>query len=73
MAILISYKKERGMTMNHEELIRELNEKRSEMENREEELRRLTTCYTFASGDDRRVIWAVLNKYVPMLCAEGIL
>ena len=65
--------KEGEKNMNNEELINELNEKRSEMDGREMELKRLITCYTYASGDDRKVIWAVLNKYVPMLSAEGLI
>lgn len=40
---------------------------------KEAELERLKTCYLYASSDDRRVIWAVLNKYVPMLTAEGVI
>ncbi len=39
----------------------------------EEELRRLSVCYRYASAADRGVIWAVLNKYVPMLTADGLL
>jgi hypothetical protein len=27
------------------------------------ELQRLLACYQLASHDDRRVVWAVLNKY----------
>lgn len=27
------------------------------------ELQRLLACYQLASYDDRRVVWAVLNKY----------
>lgn len=27
------------------------------------ELERLLTCYQIASFDDRKVVWAVLNKY----------
>lgn len=59
--------------MSHEELIAELNESRSRFDDRELELKRLTTCYMHASGDDKKVIWAVLNKYVPFLHAEGLI
>ena len=57
--------------MTHEELIDDLNSKREEAG--EIELERLKVCYTYASGDDKKVIWAVLNKYVPLLSAEGLL
>lgn len=56
--------------MEHDELIRELEQRKAE--DRELELERLKTCYLYASGDDKKVIWAVLNKYVPMLSAEGL-
>ena len=56
--------------MENTELIEDLNQRRGD---RELELERLKTCYLYASGDDKKVIWAVLNKYVPMLSAEGII
>lgn len=59
--------------MTHTDIINDLNEKRTSFNDREQELERLQKCYMYASADDRKVIWAVLNKYVPMLCAEGIL
>lgn len=60
--------------MTHEELIMDLEEKRErESKDKELELERLKTCYLYASADDRRVVWAVLNKYVPMLTAEGVI
>jgi len=59
--------------MTHEELIADLSEKQHQMDDRELEFERLKTCYTYASSDDRRVVWAVLNKYVPMLSMEGLL
>lgn len=59
--------------MKQDELIMELSEKTAHFDERELELERLKKCYMYASGDDRKVIWAVLNKYVPMLSAEGIL
>ena len=31
------------------------------------ELERLVACYELASADDRRVVWAVLNKYAPFI------
>ena len=37
------------------------------------ELRRLAVCYANASYEDKKVIWAILNKYVPALCAKGLL
>lgn len=39
----------------------------------EQEIRQLITCYTYASGDDKKVIWAVLNKYVPLLVSEELI
>ena len=59
--------------MTHEELIEELNKTRSLENDMELELERLKLCYMHASGDDKKVIWAVLNKYVPFLGAEGVL
>ena len=56
--------------MNHNELTADLDQKRGKTD--ELELKRLTTCYTYASADDKKVIWAVLNKYVPFLVAEGV-
>ncbi|MGN0400013.1 MAG: hypothetical protein ACI4EO_07790 [Blautia sp.] len=35
----------------------------SEKEEFVKELQRLLACYQIASFDDRKVIWAVLNKY----------
>lgn len=29
------------------------------------ELQRLVCCYQIASRDDRNVVWAALNKYMP--------
>ena len=31
------------------------------------EYERLLKCYQLASWDDRNVIWAVLNKYAPLI------
>lgn len=31
------------------------------------ELQRLLACYQLASFDDRRVVWAVLNKYASQI------
>lgn len=59
--------------MTHDELINDFNSRKDYTADRELELERLKICYTYASGDDRRVIWAVLNKYVPMLSAEGLI
>lgn len=33
----------------------------------EEELQRLLSCYQVASRDDKNVVWAALNKYMPSL------
>nr|DAJ13513.1 MAG TPA: hypothetical protein [Siphoviridae sp. ctqtA1] len=32
-----------------------------------DELQRLITCYQVASRDDKNVVWAALNKYIPTL------
>lgn len=58
--------------MTSEELINELNEPRNKEADMELELKRLTSCYLYASSSDKKVIWAVLNKYVPFLASEGI-
>ena len=31
------------------------------------ELQRLVSCYQIASRDDKNVVWAALNKYMPSL------
>ena len=31
------------------------------------ELNRLLACYQLATSDERREIWGVLNKYVPLI------
>lgn len=31
------------------------------------ELQRLISCYQIASRDDKNVVWAALNKYMPHL------
>ena len=59
--------------MTHEELIEELSERRDNGRDKELELERLRTCYLYASSDDKKVIWAVLNKYVPLLASEGVI
>jgi hypothetical protein len=38
--------------------------KDSEHEKAVQELQRLLACYQIASIDDKRVVWAVLNKYM---------
>lgn len=58
--------------MTHDDLLEELNEHRENQGDMELELKRLTSCYIYASADDKRVVWAVLNKYVPFLTAEGL-
>lgn len=57
----------------HDELIKDLNKNRARENEQALELERLKVCYLHASYDDKRVIWAVLNKYVPFLVAEGAL
>lgn len=46
-----------------------MNDERTEVnEEREEyieELQRLLACYQIASRDDKNVVWAVMNKYLP--------
>lgn len=32
-----------------------------------EELQRLLACYQIASRDDKQVVWAALNKYMPQI------
>ena len=31
------------------------------------ELQRLLSCYQMATADDKKVVWAVLNKYAPYI------
>ena len=31
------------------------------------ELERLLSCYQIATPDDKRIVWAVLNKYAPYI------
>ena len=31
------------------------------------EYRRLLACYQIASRDDKNVVWAVMNKYLPQI------
>ena len=52
---------------NEAEIISELNAPRDDDRDREMELQRLVACYELASSDDRRVIWAALNKYAPCI------
>ena len=54
----------------HDELIKDLNKNRARENEQALELERLKVCYLHASNDDKMVIWAVLNKYVPFLVAE---
>lgn len=58
--------------MTSNDFVEELKEARN-ISGKEMELERLKTCYLYASSADRRVIWAVLDKYVPMLTAEGVI
>ena len=52
---------------NEADVIAELNRRRDDDEDREKEERRLVACYRHASPDDKQVIWAVLNKYAPLI------
>lgn len=38
-------------------------DKEDQREHAVQELQRLLACYQIASMDDKRVVWAVLNKY----------
>lgn len=49
---------------NATDVIAELNRSRDEKD-RELEIQRLVACYTHASPADKRVVWAVLNRYAP--------
>lgn len=42
--------RDRAMDQEHEEAV--------------QELQRLLACYQIASMDDKRVVWAILNKYM---------
>jgi hypothetical protein len=52
---------------NESDIIDELNLQRSEFEEDALELQRLLACYQVASPDDKKVVWAVLNKYAPFV------
>lgn len=52
---------------NEADIIEELNLLRSKFEEDTSELQRLLACYQIASPDDRKVVWAVLNKYAPFV------
>lgn len=56
--------------MNAADVIAELNRSRDDDRDRELEIQRLVACYQFASPADKRVVWAVLDKYAP--CADGL-
>ena len=58
--------------MTSDEILEELNEVRDNRSDMELELQRLTSCYLYASAADKKVVWAVLNKYVPFITAEGL-
>lgn len=34
------------------------------------EIQRLAACYQIASRDDKNVVWAALNKYLPLINAR---
>ena len=50
---------------NESEIIEELNRLRPDENEEVLELQRLLACYQIASPEDRKVVWAVLNKYAP--------
>lgn len=54
---------------NAADVIAELNRIRDDDKDRELEVQRLVTCYQYATQEDKRVIWAVLNKYAPFVTA----
>lgn len=43
------------------------NQEDREREEHVQELERLLSCYQVASRDDKNVVWAALNKYMPYL------
>ena len=51
--------------MNTADVIAELNRPRDEVKDMELEVKRLVACYMVSSPEDRRVVWAALNKYAP--------
>lgn len=52
---------------NEASIIEELNRLRPDEDEDVLELQRLLSCYQVASVDDRKVVWAVLNKYAPVV------
>ena len=52
---------------NESSIISELNRLRPDEDEEVLELQRLLACYQIASPDDRKVVWAVLNKYAPRI------
>lgn len=58
--------------MTQSEIIEELHDCQNPRPDMELELQRLRSCYLYASAADKRVVWAVLNKYAPLLTAEGL-
>lgn len=44
-----------------------MNNENREHEEIVQELERLLACYQIASDDDKAVVWAVLNKYAPLI------
>lgn len=45
----------------------DINEKKWMHNDETEELHRLVSCYQIASRDDKNVVWAALNKYLPLI------
>ena len=52
---------------NGKRTIRILESANSEREELVLELQRLLSCYQMATADDKKVVWAVLNKYAPYI------
>lgn len=51
--------------MNAADVVAEYNRSHDDDTDKELELQRLVSCYLHASPADKRVVWAVLNKYAP--------
>lgn len=52
---------------NGKRTIRILESANSEREELVLELQRLLSCYQMTTADDKKVVWAVLNKYAPYI------
>ena len=54
---------------NSSELLSALNAGRDRTNDRKSEELRLVSCYRLCTPRDKRVIWAVLNEYAPLIDA----